>query len=267
MASGHGGEITATEFIQHHMTNLVIGERGTFWSFHLDTFLFSVGLGALFCWFFYRLAKKMEAGVPGFAQNVAEIVFEFVDNTVKDFYGKSRADIGSLALTIFCWVFLWNTMDLIPVDLLPAIASLFGVPYLKVVPSTDPNATFALSITIVVLTYVYAFKANHGALGLVKAMGSHPFEAEKLWAKVLLFPINFALKVVEDLAKVISLALRLFGNLFAGELVFILIALLPFFVQFLPGGAWAIFHILVVTLQAYLFMILTIVYLSMAEAH
>lgn len=263
----HSGETGAAEFIQHHMTNLVIGEPGTFWSLHIDTLFFSILLGVLFCWFFYSIAKKMDSGVPGFAQNFAEMIFDFVDGAVKDFYGKSRADIGSLALTVFCWILLWNVMDLIPVDLLPAAASLVGIPYLKVVPSTDVNATFALSITIVVLTYVYAFKANHGAMGLLKAMGSHPFEAEVLWKKALLFPINFALKIVEDFAKIISLSLRLFGNLFAGELVFILIALLPFFVQFIPGGAWAIFHILVVILQAYIFMILTIVYMSMAESH
>lgn len=263
----HSGEHGAAEFIQHHMTNLVIGEPGSFWSLHIDTLFFSVVLGVLFCWFFYAIAKKMDSGVPGFAQNFAEIIFEFIDNTVKDFFGKSRADIGSLALTVFCWILLWNAMDLIPVDLLPSTAALVGIPYLKVVPSTDVNATFALSITIVILTYVYAFKVNHGAIGMFKAMGSHPFEAEVLWKKIVLFPINFTLKIVEDLAKIISLALRLFGNLFAGELVFILIALLPFFVQFLPGGAWAIFHILVVTLQAYIFMILTIVYMSMVESH
>ncbi|SUO96006.1 F0F1 ATP synthase subunit A [Suttonella ornithocola] len=267
MAAEHSAEMTSGEFINHHMTNLVLGEPGGFWSFHIDTFFFSVLLGVLFCWFFYTLAKKMQSGVPGFAQNVAEMIFDFVDGTVKDFFGESRSDIGSLALTVFCWVLLWNAMDLIPVDLLPSAASMVGIPYLKVVPSTDVNATFALSITVVVLTYVYGFKANHGFLGFAKSLGGHPFEAEKLWAKIILYPINFALKVVEDIAKIISLSLRLFGNLFAGELVFILIALLPFFVQFLPGGAWAIFHILVVTLQAYIFMILTIVYLSMAESH
>lgn len=267
MSAEHGAQMTSGEFINHHMTNLVIGERGTFWSLNIDTLFFSILLGSLLCWFFYRVAKKMEAGVPGFWQNIAEMAFDFVDGTVKDFFGKSRSDIGSLALTIFVWVLLWNTMDLIPVDLLPSFASLLGLPYLKIVPSTDVNATFALSITIIVLTYIYAFRANHGTLGLLKSMGSHPFEAKNPIIKTILFPINFILKIVEDFAKVISLSLRLYGNLFAGELVFILIALLPFFTQFIPGGAWAIFHILVVTLQAYIIMILSIVYLSMAEAH
>lgn len=263
----HSEAMSSGEFIHHHMTNLVIGERGTFWSLNIDTLLFSILLGSLFCWFFYRTAKKMEAGVPGFWQNIAEMAFDFVDGTVKDFFGKSRRDIGSLAMTIFLWVLLWNTMDLIPVDLLPSVASIIGIPYLKSVPSTDVNATFALSIAVIVLTYIYAFRTNHGGLGLLKAIGSHPFETSNPLFKIILFPINFALRIIEDFAKVISLSLRLYGNLFAGELVFVLIALLPFFTQFIPGGAWAIFHILVVTLQAYIIMILTIVYLSMAESH
>ncbi|MBV7433970.1 F0F1 ATP synthase subunit A [Cardiobacteriaceae bacterium TAE3-ERU3] len=263
--AAHGGEQTSAEFIQHHMTNLVVGEG--FWAVHIDTLLFSILLGVAFCYFLHRMALKAHSGVPSWSLNLAEMVFDFVDGTVKDFFGESRRDIGSLAMTIFCWILLWNTMDLVPVDLLPGAAALVGVPYLKVVPSTDVNATFALSITVVALMYIYGFKANGGALGMFKSMGAHPFDAQSPVLKVILFPINFALRLIEDFAKVISLSLRLFGNLFAGELVFVLIALLPFFVQFIPGGAWAIFHILIVTLQAYLFMILTVVYLSMAEAH
>ncbi|MBR1375122.1 MAG: F0F1 ATP synthase subunit A [Cardiobacteriaceae bacterium] len=261
--SGQSG----AEIIQHHLQNLVIGERGSFWSLDVDTLLFSTLLGALFCGFFYFIAKRMQSGVPGFAQNVAEMAFDFVDNTVKSFFGESRADVGSLALTIFCWVLLWNIMDLIPVDLLPAIASMFGIHHLKIVPSTDSNATFAISITVITLTYIYAFKNNHGFFGLIKSMGGHPFESKNFLFKIILFPINLVMRIIEDMAKVISLSLRLYGNLFAGELVFILIGLLPFFVQFLPGGAWAIFHILIVSIQAYIIMILTVVYISMVEAH
>ena len=263
--AAHGGEQTSAEFIQHHMTNLVVGEG--FWAVHIDTLLFSILLGVAFCYFLRRMALKAHSGVPSWSLNLAEMVFDFVDGTVKDFFGESRRDIGSLAMTIFCWILLWNAMDLVPVDLLPGAAALVGVPYLKVVPSTDVNATFALSITVVALMYIYGFKANGGAWGMFKSMGAHPFDAQSPILKVILFPINFALRLIEDFAKIISLSLRLFGNLFAGELVFVLIALLPFFVQFIPGGAWAIFHILIVTLQAYLFMILTVVYLSMAEAH
>lgn len=256
----------SAEYIHHHMTNLTVGNGG-FWTLDLDTLFFSILLGVLFCWFLYRMAKKASTDVPSFGMNIAEMTFEFVDNTVRDFFGESRKDIGSLALTIFCWVLLWNTMDLIPIDLLPGAAQLIGIPYLRIVPSTDVNATFALSITVIVLMYIYALRYNRGLFGLLKTMGTHPFYTKNIIGAIILFPINFALRLIEDLAKVISLSLRLYGNMFAGELVFVLIALLPFFVQFIPGGAWAIFHILIVTLQAYIFMILSIVYMSMAESH
>lgn len=254
------------EIIQHHLTNLKVGED--FWSIHIDTLFFSILLGVFFCWFFRKVAVESakNEGLPTFAQNVIEIVFEMVNGFVKDFFGESRRDIGSLALTLFVWILLWNTMDLIPVSLLPSIAVLFGVENLKVVPSTDINATFAASITVMILVYVYTIKNNGGIFGLIKVMGGHPFEARNPLAKIALFPINLILRIIEDMAKIISLSLRLFGNLFAGELVFILIALLPWFVQFIPGGAWAIFHILVVSIQAFVFMILTIVYLSMTQA-
>lgn len=262
--AGHG-EQSSAEFIQHHMTNLKIGEG--FWSLHLDTLFFSILLGGLFCWWLRRMALKAHAGVPSFGLAVAEMLFEFVDNTVKDFFGKSRSDIGSLALTIFVWVLLWNTMDIIPINLFPDMASMLGIHYLKIVPSTDSNATFALSITVVTLTYIYTYKHHHGLWGFIKALGGHPFEAESVVMKVLLYPINFAFSTIENVAKIISLSLRLFGNFFAGELVFILIALLPAYIQFIPGGAWAIFHILVIILQAYLFMVLSLVYLSSTQAH
>ncbi len=266
MAAGHGGGASpSAEFIQHHMTNLVVGDG--FWSLHIDTLFFSILLGAIFCWGFYSVGKKATTGVPGKLQNILEMIFDFVDGSVKDFFGESRRDIGSLALTIFVWVLLWNAMDLLPVDLFSSMVALVGVPYLKIVPSTDPNATFALSITVVCLTHVFAFRKAHSTRKFLRNLGSHPFEAKKPVLVVLLFPVNVALHIVEDMAKVISLSLRLFGNMFAGELVFVLIALLPFIVQFVPGSVWAIFHILIVTLQAYLFMILTIVYLSIAESH
>lgn len=260
MASGN-----ADEFIQHHMVNLSIGEG--FWTLHLDTLFFSISLGVLFCWWLRRMALRASAGVPSFGLSIAEMIFEFVDGTIKDFFGRSRADIGSLALTIFVWVLLWNVMDMVPVTLIPDMAAMVGIHHMKIVPSTDVNSTFALSILMVVLTYVYLFKNSHGTVGFFKNLGSHPFESESLFGKIILFPINFTLKIVEDLAKVVSLSLRLYGNLFAGELVFILIALLPWFIQFIPGGAWVIFHILIVILQAYVFMILSIVYLSMTEPH
>ena len=191
------------------------------------------------------------------AQNVAEMLVEFVDSQVKDtFHGRNEL-IAPLGLTIFCWVFLWNAMDMLPVDLLPMIGGVMGIHYLRVVPSTDLNGTFALSISVFILIIFYSIKVK-GVLGFVKEMTCTPFGP---W----LMPFNLILKTVEELAKPISLGLRLFGNLYAGELLFILIALLPPVIQPVLSFPWAIFHILIITLQAFIFMVLTIVYLSLAH--
>ncbi len=244
-----------TGYIVHHLTPLSVGEG--FWTLHLDTLFFSAALGALFIWFFKSVADKVTTGVPGLAQNFAEMMIEFVDQQVKDtFHGQSKL-IAPLGLTIFCWVFLWNMMDLLPVDLLSLISSLMGIEYLRVVPSTDLNATFALSISVFILIIFYSIKIK-GVLGFAKEMTCTPFGP---W----MMPFNLLLKTVEEIAKPISLALRLFGNLYAGELIFILIALLPAFLQPLLSFPWAIFHILIIVLQAFIFMVLTIVYLSMAH--
>ena len=207
----------STGYIVHHLTPLSVGEG--FWSLHLDTLFFSAFLGALFLWFFKSAAEKATTGVPGLVQNFAEMMIEFVDTQVKDtFHGRSKL-IAPLGLTIFCWVFLWNSMDLIPVDLLPLIGSAMGIEYLRVVPSTDLNATFALSISVFCLIIFYSILIK-GPWGFAKELMFHPFGP---W----MLPFNLLLKLVEELAKPISLALRLFGNLYAGELIFILIALLP----------------------------------------
>ena len=245
----------ATGYIVHHLTPLSVGEG--FWTLHLDTLFFSAVLGSLFIWFFKSVAEKATSGVPGLAQNIVETIVEFVDAQVKDtFHGRNEL-IAPLSLTIFCWVFLWNSMDMLPVDLLPMIGSLMGMEYMRVVPSTDLNGTFALSLSVLFLIFFYSIKVK-GVFGFIKEMTCKPFGP---W----LMPFNLMLRVVEDLAKPISLALRLFGNLYAGELVFILIALLPPALQPLLGFPWAIFHILVITLQAFIFMVLTIVYLSLAH--
>ncbi len=245
----------STGYIVHHLTPLSVG--GGFWTLHLDTLFFSAVLGALFIWFFKSVAEKVTTGVPGLAQNFAEMMIEFVDQQVKDtFHGESKL-IAPLGLTIFCWVFLWNMMDLLPVDLLSIISSLMGVEYLRVVPSTDLNATFALSISVFILIIFYSIKIK-GVFGFAKELTCTPFGP---W----MMPFNLLLKVVEEIAKPISLALRLFGNLYAGELIFILIALLPAFLQPFLSFPWAIFHILIIVLQAFIFMVLTIVYLSMAH--
>ncbi|MFK5950779.1 MAG: F0F1 ATP synthase subunit A [Methylococcales bacterium] len=245
----------STGYIVHHLTPLSVGEG--FWTVHLDTLFFSAVLGTLFIWFFKSVADKVTTGVPGLAQNFAEMMIEFVDQQVKDtFHGESKL-IAPLGLTIFCWVFLWNMMDLLPVDLLSLISSLMGIEYLRVVPSTDLNATFALSISVFILIIFYSIKIK-GVFGFAKELTCTPFGP---W----MMPFNLLLKIVEEIAKPISLALRLFGNLYAGELIFILIALLPAFLQPFLSFPWAIFHILIIVLQAFIFMVLTIVYLSMAH--
>ncbi|HKZ73462.1 MAG TPA: F0F1 ATP synthase subunit A [Steroidobacteraceae bacterium] len=270
---------SANEYIVHHLTNLQlkVGE-GPFWTLHLDTLFFSVLLAVAFGGAFYAAARgirRMGVGVPTKFQNFVELVVEFVDSQVKDtFHGSSRL-IAPLALTIFCYVFLFNFMDLLPVDLLPAIAHGGGVDYLKVVPSTDLNITFGLALTVFVLILFYSVKMK-GLGGFVKELLFHPFGP---W----LMPFNLILNLVEQVARPVSLALRLFGNLYAGEMIFLLLALLTLsagfgalltfggwlglIAQTTLGLAWAIFHILVITLQAFIFMMLTIVYLSMAHEH
>ncbi len=246
----------ATGYIVHHLTPFSVGEG--FWTLHLDTLFFSAVLGAVFIWFFKTVAEKATVDEPGLIQNLVEMIIEFVDQQVKDsFHGESKL-ISPLALTIFCWVFLWNAMDLLPVDLMPGIASMMGVDYMRVVPSTDLNGTFALSISVFFLIIFYNLKIK-GVFSFSKEILLHPFNT------VFLIPFNILLNIVEYIAKPVSLALRLFGNLYAGELIFILIALMPWYLQPLLSFPWAVFHILIITLQAFIFMVLTIVYLSMAH--
>ncbi|CAL1240327.1 F0F1 ATP synthase subunit A [Candidatus Methylocalor cossyra] len=251
-AHGSGG---ATGYIVHHLTPLAVGEG--FWTLHLDTLFFSIVLGIVFFVLFRKAAEHATSDVPGPIQNFAEMMVEFVDGQVKDaFHGRS-ALIAPLALTIFVWIWLMNFMDLIPVDLLPLIGSTVGLDYLRVVPSTDLNATFAMSITVFFLILFYSIKVK-GGIGYAKEMLLSPFGK---W----MVPFNLLLKLVEEIARPVSLALRLFGNMYAGELIFILIALLPWWVQPLLSFPWAVFHILIITLQAFIFMVLTIVYLSLAH--
>jgi F-type H+-transporting ATPase subunit a len=249
------GTSSASDYIIHHLTNLKVGEG--FWTFHLDTLFFSIVLGTLFIGLFYRTARRATAGVPGPLQNFVEMLVEFVDQQVKDsFHGRSPL-IAPLALTIFVWIFLMNLMDLVPVDFLPWVASWMGVHYLKVVPTTDLNMTFALSLSVFCLILFYGVVIK-GPLMFTEEILFKPFGK---W----LIPFNIIMKIIEEIAKPISLALRLFGNLYAGELIFILIALLPWWIQWTLGSIWAIFHIFIIVLQAFLFMMLTIVYLSLAH--
>ncbi len=249
--------ISQTEYIAHHLTNLHWGEG--FYKVHLDTLGVSFVLGAVFLFFFARIAKRATSGVPSGWQNLLEMLIEFVQKQVSDtFHGKNDL-IAPLALTIFVWVFLMNAMDLLPVDLLPVVGSAVGLSHLKVVPTTDLNLTLALSISVFILIIFYNIKIK--GFGLLKELFCSPFGP---W----FFPFNIVLRLIDECAKPISLGLRLFGNMYAGELIFILIAMLPFSAQWTLGLPWAIFHILVITLQAFVFMMLTIVYLSMAhEGH
>lgn len=251
----------AGEYIQHHLQQLAVSVHPSpFWTLHLDTLGVSIVLGIVFLTFFRLAARKATSGVPGRLQNFVEILVDFVQGLVKEsFHGRSQL-IAPLALTIFVWVFLMNFMDLLPVDLLPRIAATLGLPYFRAVPTADVNMTFALSITVFLIIVFYNFKIK-GAGGFAKEALTAPFGA---W----LFPLNLIFRLIEECVKPISLALRLFGNLFAGELIFILIALMPWWIQWTVGGVWAIFHILIIAIQAFIFMMLTIVYISMAhESH
>ena len=230
-----------------------------FWSLHVDTMGVSLLLGVLFLWLFHRAASVATTGVPGGLQNLVEMAVEFVEENVRGAFGdKGHPLVAPLALTIFCWVLLMNLMDLVPIDWLPHTAALLGIHYLKVVPTTDVNATFGLSLSVFALILFYSVRIK-GLGGFLRELACHPFPA---W----LMPVNLFLEGINLLAKPVSLALRLFGNLYAGEMVFILIAaLIPFWAQWLLALPWAIFHILIVVLQAFIFMILTIVYLGQAH--
>lgn len=251
------------EYIQHHMTNWQLNlhtfklGNGGFWTLDLDTILISVVLGALFIVFFYSIARKLTHKTPTKLGNFVEMCIEGVEKVVNESAKRDRLFIAALALTIFVWTFLMNFMDLVPVDLLPAIMHLLGVPYFRAVPTTNPMLTFAMSLTVFALIIYYNVRCK-GPIGLTKEILSKPFG----W---YLFPINIIFRLIEEGVKPISLSLRLFGNLFAGEIVFLLIALMPWWGQFSLGFVWTMFHLLVITIQAFIFMMLTIVYLGMAQ--
>ncbi|QHS10396.1 F0F1 ATP synthase subunit A [Sinimarinibacterium sp. NLF-5-8] len=268
--------LTPAQYVTHHLGHWTSGsDQGfiTLTDWHWDTLLMSTVLGIAFLWAFRVAAVRATSGVPGKLQNFVELMVEYIDDTVKTSFSGSRAFVGPLILTIAVWVFLWNCIDLIPVDIPALIAGAFGIHYFRALPSADMSATFALSIAVFFLCIFYSFKGK-GAKGYAKELLLHPFGSNPL-----LIPANLMLNLVEMLAKPLSLSLRLFGNLYAGELIFILIALLGmawtgfnlmsislFAGQLITGMAWAIFHILVVTLQAFIFMTLSVVYIGMAHA-
>ncbi|MFI2811103.1 MULTISPECIES: F0F1 ATP synthase subunit A [Microbulbifer] len=292
---------TATDYIQHHLQNMAYGKLpagytradGTvlsestwtmahssreaadmgFWAIHLDSLGWAIGLGLLFCFLFARAAKKATAGVPSGFQSFVELTVDFVDKLVKDTFQHRNSMVAPMALTIFVWVFLMNLMDLVPVDWLPmAAATAAGNDHLffKVVPTTDLNVTLGMALAVFALMIFFSIREK-GALGFIKELTLHPFHSGKWYVDIFLIPFNLLLELVSLIAKPVSLGLRLFGNLYAGEMIFILIAIvfgvgvLGFIgAAFLQLG-WAIFHILVITLQAFVFMVLTTVYMSMAH--
>ena len=274
----------ATEYILHHqsfLSNKAPHGIVDFTVINYDTVFFSVVLALVFFGAFWLVARKATAGVPGRFQNFIEMIVEFIDTQVRDsFHGTSRL-IAPLALTIFCWIFLFNFMDIVPVDLLPAVARGAGFEHLKVVPSTDLNATFALSLTVFILIIFYSVKMK-GLIGFVSELTLQPFRAKNLFAQAALVPVNFLLESVTFLARPVSLSLRLYGNLYAGEMIFLLLAALTLrgisglasvggwlalIGQLGLGLIWAAFHLFVITLQAFIFMVLTVVYLAMAHEH
>ena len=264
--------LTGSEYIVHHLQNLHHGEG--FWRLNVDSIFFSVLLGVLFTGSFWLAARKATTGVPGKFQSFVETMVDFVDTQVRDtFHGDSKL-IAPLALTIFCWVLLFNLMDIVPVDLFPLIGQKAGLEHLKIVPTTDLNITLGMSITVFLIVMFYSFKIK-GFGGFTWELLTHPFGK---W----MMPFNLLLNLIEHLARPVSLGLRLYGNLYAGEMVFLLLAVLTlqgvsalshfsgwFFLvlQFALALIWAVFHLLIITIQAFIFMVLTIVYLSMATEH
>lgn len=274
------GEVeSSSAYIKHHLQNLAFGnhpEHGWgiahgaeearemgFWAIHLDSMFWSIVLGALFLWLFRRVAKKMSSGEPGGLQNFIEWVVDFIQENVQSSFSGKNDLVAPLALTLFVWILLMNFMDLVPVDWIPHLATLMGIPYMKVVPTNDPNITFSLALSVFVLMIYYSIKMK-GLGGFVGELTLQPFGK---W----MLPVNLFLETIALVAKPLSHSLRLFGNLYAGEMIFILIALLfgAGWSLAIAGGilqwAWAVFHVLIVLLQAFIFMVLTIVYLDMAH--
>jgi len=273
------GTLTSSEYIKHHLQNLTFGnhpENGWsiahsaaeasemgFMAIHVDSMFWSIFLGAMFLLVFRQVAAKMTADTPGGLQNFVEWIIDFIEDNVRGSFSGKNDLIAPLALTLFVWVLLMNLMDLVPVDWIPELAKLLGIEYMKVVPTTDPNITFSLALCVFVLMIYYSIKIK-GIGGFLGELTLQPFGR---W----MMPVNLFLEGISLLAKPLSHSLRLFGNLYAGEMIFILIALLysAGLAFAVAGGilqwAWAVFHILIVLLQAFIFMVLTIVYLDMAH--
>lgn len=270
------GALTATEYIKHHLTNLASTHQGSIVDFSVinyDTLFFSIVIMAIGLWLLRKAAAQATAGVPGKFQCAVEMLVEFVNTQARTLIHGDRTFIAPLALTVFVWVTLMNCVDLLPVDLLPLIGSWVGADHLRPLPTADLNGTLGISVGVLVLMIYYGFKA-HGFGGFFKGLLTAPFGANPL-----LWPFNLILNIIEYLAKCVSLGMRLFGNMYAGELLFFLLALLggyalsfgavggalSTFGQIVAGLGWWLFHVLIVLLQAFIMMMLTLVYLGQAH--
>ncbi len=273
-AEGHAP--TAGEYIVHHLQHLQNQKQTAvvdFTVFNLDSIFWATVLGVITCYFLWRAASKATSGVPGRFQAAVELLVEMVDSQAKGIVhnAQSRKLVAPLALTVFVWIFLMNAMDLLPVDLLPVITSMMGIHYQRVVPTADLSVTMGLSLSVLLVCLVYNVKIK-GAGGWIHELFSAPFGD-----KWFLYPVNFAMQLIEFVAKTVSHGMRLFGNMYAGELIFMLIALMggAFTLSatgfglaighVIAGSVWAIFHILIITLQAFVFMMLTLVYVGQAH--
>ncbi|MDP2170917.1 MAG: F0F1 ATP synthase subunit A [Rhodocyclaceae bacterium] len=277
MATAHAP--TASEYVSHHLGHLTNVKQTSLvdWSvIHLDTMFYSIALGLLAVFVMARAAKKATSGVPGRFQAAVEILIEMVADQAKGIVHspESRKFVAPVALTVFIWIFLMNAMDLLPVDMLPTLGALVGINYMRVVPTADLNAALGMSLAVLVMCLYYNVKIK-GFGGWMHELFTAPFGNH-----FLLYPINFAMQIIEFVAKTVSHGMRLFGNMYAGELIFMLIALmgaawagtwgsgLLWVGHIFAGTVWAIFHILIITLQAFIFMMLTLVYIGQAhESH
>jgi len=276
MAAEHAEQLTPSEYITHHLTffNHPVGAGG-FWSFNLDSIIVAVILGFLGIGFFWWVARGATSGVPSKRQAFVEILFDFTDRQVQDiFHGDRHRFVAPLALTVGLWVLLMNAMDFLPADIMSWIAGVLGAPHgFRFVPTADVNTTFALALSVWLLMIGFAIRVK-GVGGFIHELFCEPFGVGPWWAAPLMFFLNFAFNLVEYISKPLSHSLRLFGNMYAGEIIYLLLWMLAsagivfsvFAVIF--GVAWSIFHILIVGLQAYIFMMLTVVYINMAhESH
>jgi len=270
-----------TGYIKHHLTHLTVDTgRGVFWTVHIDSIIFTLIISFFFIFLLSLVARRATTGVPGKLQTAVELLVEFVDDMVKDtFHGKNKF-IAPLAITIFCIVFLENFMDILPVDALPAAAKLFGVEHLRTVATADLNTTVGMALGVFLL--IQWVGITHKGIGTFAGEWfTAPFHAHGTVLKIVLAPVNFIFRIIEELVRPLSLSMRLFGNMYAGELIFLLIACFTlgaalnhvstYFLggaQFFAGVIWTAFHYLIITLQAFIFMVLTIVYVGIAaEKH